>query len=111
MSAVSQRSVPIWDVPTRLFHWLLVLLVGTNLFLIEPGGGIETVIHMVAGYGVAGLLFFRLIWGFIGSPRSRFADFLRPWSAVKAYTERLRRLQPTPAIGHNPLGGWMIIIL
>jgi cytochrome b len=111
MSAEHQREVNIWDVPTRLFHWLLVLLVGTNLFLIGPDGGVETVIHMVAGYGVAGLLLFRLAWGLVGSPRSRFADFVRPWPAVKAYVERLLRLQPSLAVGHNPLGGWMVIIL
>lgn len=111
MSAVNQRDAHIWDVPTRQFHWLLVLLVGTNLFLIEPGGGLATVIHMVAGYGVAGLLLFRLIWGFVGSPRSRFADFVQPWPVVKAYVERLRRLQPPRSVGHNPLGGWMIIVL
>jgi cytochrome b len=88
-----------------------VLLVGTNLFLIEPGGGLATVIHMVAGYGVAGLLLFRLTWGFVGSPRSRFADFVQPWPVVKAYVGRLRRLQPPRSVGHNPLGGWMIIVL
>jgi cytochrome b len=111
MAAVNQRDAHVWDVPTRLFHWLLVLLVGTNLFLIEPSGGIATVIHMVAGYGVAGLLLFRLTWGFVGSPRSRFVDFVQPWPVVKAYVERLRRLHPPPSIGHNPLGGWMVIIL
>lgn len=111
MPTASHRATQVWDLPTRLFHWLLVLLVGTNLFLVGPRGGIETVVHFVAGFAVAGLLFFRLLWGFIGSPHSRFVDFVRPWSTVKTYLERLRRLRPPPAIGHNPLGGWMIVVL
>lgn len=111
MTATPHRTAHIWDLPTRLFHWLLVLLVGTNLFLIGPRGGVQTIVHDVVGYLIAGLLLFRLFWGFIGSPRSRFVDFVRPWPVVKAYAERLRVLQPPPAIGHNPLGGWMIVVL
>lgn len=102
------RSVAVWDLPTRLFHWSLVLLVSINLFLISPRGGTATVIHFVAGYAIAGLLLFRLLWGFVGSPHSRFADFLRPWSVVRPYVERLARLSPPHSVGHNPLGGWMI---
>ncbi len=104
-------EVLIWDIPTRLAHWSLVILVATNLFLIEPSGGLATVVHFVAGFGVAGLLLFRLFWGLAGSPRSRFADFLHPWPVVKGYVARLRRLDPPHSIGHNPLGGWMIILL
>jgi len=61
MPTASHQATPIWDLPTRIFHWLLVLLVGTNLFLIGPRGGIETVIHFVAGFAIAGLLLFRLL--------------------------------------------------
>jgi cytochrome b len=103
-----RRSVAVWDLPTRLFHWALALLVCCNLFLISPRGGAATTIHFLSGYAIAGLLLFRLVWGFIGSPRSRFADFLLPWPAVRAYTKRLMRLNPPHSIGHNPLGGWMI---
>lgn len=105
------RETPVWDLPTRLFHWALVVLVGTNLFLVEPEGGIATVIHMTFGYGVAGLLLFRLVWGFVGSPRSRFADFLRPWAVVKSHVAKLRRFSPPRSVGHNPLGGWMIVLM
>lgn len=105
------RETPVWDLPTRLFHWTLVLLVATDLFLVEPEGGLATVIHMTAGYAVAGLLLFRLVWGFVGSPRSRFADFMHPWTEVKSYVAGLRRFAPPRSIGHNPLGGWMIIVM
>jgi cytochrome b len=107
----NQRRIPVWDLPTRVFHWCLVILVGTNLFLIGPGGGLHTVIHFLAGYVITGLLLFRLAWGFIGSPHSRFADFLRPWPAISAYIERLRALRPPRSIGHNPLGGLFIVAL
>lgn len=111
MSDHQHRETPVWDLPTRLFHWTLVLLVGANLFLVEPEGGTATVIHMTAGYVVIGLLLFRLVWGFVGSPRSRFADFMHPWAEVKSYAARLRRFAPPRSVGHNPLGGWMILVM
>jgi cytochrome b len=111
MSDQQHRETPVWDLPTRLFHWALVLLVGTNLFLIGPSGGMATAIHVTAGYLVAGLLLFRLVWGFVGSPRSRFADFVRPWAAVKGHIAGLRRFAPQRSVGHNPLGGWMIVLM
>jgi cytochrome b len=107
----NRRDTAIWDMATRLFHWSLVALVGCNLFFVGPRGGWQTVVHFIAGFAIAGLLLFRLIWGFIGSPRSRFADFLRPWHAVKDYAARLARFNPPHSIGHNPLGGWMIALL
>ncbi len=107
----SEREAAVWDLPTRLFHWALVVLVGANLFLISPRGGLHTIVHFLAGYGVAGLLLFRLAWGFLGSPRSRFGDFIHRWPVVRAYIERLRRFDPPPSVGHNPLGGWMIVVL
>jgi len=111
MTASPRIATPVWDLPTRLFHWSLVLLVGTNLFLIEPSGGFNTVIHLVAGYLVFGLLVFRLAWGFIGSPRSRFGDFVHRWPVVGGYLGRLLRFDPPHSVGHNPVGGWMIVAL
>lgn len=103
-----RQDTAIWDLPTRLFHWALALLVICNLFLIGPRGGSATAIHFLSGYMIAGLLLFRLVWGFVGSPRSRFSDFLLPWPTVRAYAQRLLRLNPPHSVGHNPLGGWMI---
>ena len=70
-------SLLVWDVPTRLFHWLLVLLVALAWVTGEAEGSMFTV-HQLAGYGVAVLLVFRVIWGFAGSRHSRFSDFVRP---------------------------------
>jgi len=107
----SNHETLVWDLPTRIFHWLLVLLVGTNLFLISPRSDFQTLIHFIAGYAIAGLILFRLAWGFVGSPRSRFADFLHGRPVVKRYAYQLLRLDPPHSIGHNPLGGWMIVLL
>jgi cytochrome b len=109
MDSTDRRKILVWDLPTRLFHWSLVLLVGLNLFVIGPRGGLSTVIHFVLGYVIAGLLLFRFFWGFIGSPRSRFRDFVRPWPKLRAYLARLLRFDPPHSIGHNPVGGWMIL--
>src|SRR5262245_1808155 len=111
MPNATTTQTAVWDLPTRIFHWSLVLLIATNLFVVEPSGGMATVVHLVVGYLVAGLVVFRLAWGFIGSPRSRFADFVHRWPSVQAYLRRLVRLDPPHSVGHNAPGGWMILAL
>ena len=111
MESPDRRPILVWDLPTRLFHWSLVVLVAVNLFLISPRGGLHTIVHFIAGYGIAGLLAFRLVWGFIGSRHSRFRDFVRPWSRLRDYLQRLMRFDPPHSTGHNPVGGWMILAL
>jgi cytochrome b len=103
-------SLLVWDVPTRLFHWLLVLLVALAWVTGEAEGSMFTV-HQLAGYGVAVLLVFRVIWGFVGSRHSRFSDFVRPWREVFAHIRGMLSLRPARTLGHNPLGGWMALVL
>jgi cytochrome b len=100
----------IWDAPTRLFHWALVGLVALAWFTGE-GEGTLFVVHRLAGYGVAVLLIFRLIWGFAGSRHARFADFLGSWRGVRDQIVALLRRRPVRTLGHNPLGGWMVVLL
>jgi cytochrome b len=102
--------VLVWDVPTRLFHWTLVLLVALAWVTGETEGAMFTV-HTLAGYAVAVLLVFRVIWGFAGSRHSRFADFLRPWREVLAHIGGMLSQRPARTLGHNPLGGWMTLLL
>jgi cytochrome b len=68
-------------------------------------------LHKLAGYGVAVLLVFRVIWGFAGSRHSRFSDFVRPWRDVFAHIKGMLSLRPARTLGHNPLGGWMAVLL
>jgi cytochrome b len=103
-------AVPVWDLPTRVFHWLLVIAVLVAWITAEQSG-VGFVLHKLAGYAIGAALIFRVIWGFIGSPHSRFADFVRPWSEIAAHGRMLLRLRPPHSIGHNAIGGWMIAAL
>jgi len=106
------KSVPVWDLPTRIVHWALAGLVFLALLTGENEAGFVFTLHELAGYGILLLIAFRVPWGFLGSPRSRFSDFLCGLQRVKAYTRQLiLHLEPPPYVGHNPLGGWMVMLL
>jgi cytochrome b len=104
------KDVPVWDLPTRLFHWLLTLSVGTNL-IIGPRGGWQFPVHVTAGCVALALVLFRMVWGFIGSRHSLFPDFVRGPRVVLQHLRALLKLQQEPHTGHNPLGGWMVVTL
>jgi len=106
------KSVPVWDLPTRIVHWALAGLIFLALLTGENEPGFVFTLHELAGYGVLLLIAYRVPWGFLGSPRSRFADFLCGVQRVKAYTRQLvLHLEPPNYVGHNPLGGWMVLLL
>jgi len=105
------HALAVWDLPTRLFHWTLVLLVAFLLISGEVGGDSLMNWHMRAGYGVVTLVLFRILWGFVGSRHSRFAAFVRGPRETLAYTQNLLRGHEAPTVGHNPLGGWMVVAL
>jgi cytochrome b len=107
---LAEPGIPVWDLPTRLFHWALLLLVALAWITGEAGSALFPV-HRLAGYGVAVLLLFRLIWGFLGGRHARFAEFVRPWPAVREHLRALARLRPPRTLGHNPLGGWMVLLM
>lgn len=104
----SIRSV-IWDLPTRLFHWFIVLsfvmawlTYDDNRFLF---------FHVFSGYVFIGLLLFRLLWGFIGTHYARFHSFAYDWGSVSAYLKALLNGSAMRHIGHNPAGGWAIFFM
>lgn len=101
-------AVVVWDLPTRLFHWLLAALVA----LAWISGEAELfALHFTAGFAILGLILFRVSWGFAGSATARFAGFLRGPRAVLAHLRDIRSPVRHPTIGHNPAGGWMVIVL
>jgi cytochrome b len=104
------RSVSVWDVPTRIFHWALAICVGVAL-IVTPEHGSGFVVHATAGYLALLLVLFRLPWGFLGSRHSRFADFLYPLDKVIDFARQHLRFKVTRHVGHNPLGGWMVVVL
>lgn len=101
--------VRVWDLPTRIFHWLLVGLVITSFVTAEIGGNAMQY-HMWCGYAILTLLLFRLIWGFIGSTTARFTSFVRGPAAAWRYARSLPG-KSQPHLGHNPLGGWSILAM
>lgn len=98
--------MPIWDLPVRLFHWLLVLLVGF-MWLSGDRGWLEW--HMWCGYAILTLLAFRLIWGFVGSDTARFLYFLKSPVEALRHLAHITRREPDTEIGHNAAGGWMVL--
>lgn len=100
-------EVKVWDHATRLFHWVLVAAVAT-LWASGELGSLE--LHMVLGVWVLGLLLFRLVWGFVGSPTSRFSHFVRGPAAIRDYLAAART-GAVRSVGHNPLGALSVLAL
>ncbi|MGH6880417.1 MAG: cytochrome b/b6 domain-containing protein, partial [Hypericibacter sp.] len=73
--------------------------------------GVMFTLHVGAGHFILLLLLFRILWGFIGSPHSRFADFLFSWRSILDYLKGLVRFKPAHFVGHNPLGGLMVLAM
>ena len=96
------RHLKVWDIPTRLFHWLLVLLIIGAFVTGFNGEWIEC--HGRLGLLITGLLVFRLVWGVIGSTYARFAQFVPGPSRVLAYLRGQWH-----GLGHNPLGAFSVL--
>ena len=107
---MSQRIL-VWDVPTRVFHWLLVLsFVGA--FLTAESERYRDV-HVMLGYTLLGLITFRLLWGFFGSRYARFRTFLFRPGEVVDYVSALVKGKAAHYVGHNPAGSvaiWLLLV-
>lgn len=107
-SARVGRQIAVWDVPTRVFHWLVVLLIAFA-FATVRSNWMDW--HARAGYALLVALLFRLLWGFFGSQTARFSSFLAsPLAAARHLVHALRRERDLQ-VGHNPAGGWMVLLL
>ncbi len=100
----------IWDLPTRLFHWVLVVLIALQ-YATAKFGFLDMDWHFRFGYATLTLIVFRVGWGFFGSQSSRFMQFVRGPAAVVRYVRSQFSTNPQVSIGHNPLGGWSVIVL
>jgi len=103
-------SVRTWDLPVRLVHWMLVVLVFASWLSSEIGGNAMTY-HMWVGYAILALLLFRIAWGFLGSQHARFCDFVRGPFVVARYLRGVLRKDSPRFVGHNPAGGWSVLAL
>lgn len=104
---LSPATVRVWDPLVRIFHWSLV---GLFAFAFLTGDEWQQP-HELAGYGIAGLIAVRLIWGVIGSRHARFSNFVYGPSTVAGYVVDTVRMKARRYLGHNPAGGLMVIAL
>lgn len=101
------RKILVWDLPIRVFHWLMVLsFVGAYLTAESESWRL---VHVTLGYTMAGLVVFRILWGLIGSRYARFSNFVRGYKSVARYVGSLLQGRPEHHIGHNPAGAVAII--
>ena len=99
-----EKTFPLWDIPTRLFHWCLVICIPLAWWSAEEE---NYEMHEWTGYTILVLVVSRMAWGFLGSRHSRFSDFLAGPGRVAAYL----RSGANGSAGHNPLGGWSVVVL
>ena len=108
MSATEEATAPsvaVWDLPIRLFHWLIVVGIGVSWWSAEYR---LINVHRYSGYTLLGLLVFRIYWGFVGSPTARFAQFMRGPGEIARY---MKDPATHTAPGHNPVGGWSVVAM
>jgi len=108
--SIQPKTIKIWDVPVRIFHWSLVTLfiaayvtnlLGPNYFNY----------HLWAGYGIIVLVVFRILWGFVGTYHARFFNFVRNPVATTKYALSVLKKKDLHYLGHNPLGAVMVVAL
>ncbi|WP_028312330.1 cytochrome b/b6 domain-containing protein [Derxia gummosa] len=97
----------VWDLPVRLLHWSLAALV----IAAWSTGGSSGPLHEWLGYGAGAVVLARVVWGFAGGRYARFAQFVRGPRATLAYARAVLAGTEPHHLGHNPLGGWMVLAL
>jgi cytochrome b len=102
-----KSSIKIWDLPLRIFHWLLV----AGFFIAYLTEDELLAVHVWSGYLVMALIIFRLFWGFAGNQYARFSNFLCDPAKSVAYLKAVLKLSSTRYLGHNPAGSAMIVML
>jgi cytochrome b len=122
------KLVRIWDIPTRLFHWSLVVLIGISFYTGLSGGFVEMDYHMISGYCILSLVLFRILWGLFGGYYARFTTFVKGPGTIIRYLKNLGtntlntktlntntlnsntlNSNTLPYAGHNPLGALSIV--
>jgi len=106
---MNRDKILVWDLPTRLFHWLLAGTFAGAWLTADSERWID--VHVTLGYTFAGLIAFRLLWGLVGTRYARFSSFVRGPGAVLSYLKSLLTFRPQHHVGHNPAGGWAVLAL
>jgi len=103
------EKVKVWDIPVRVFHWLLAGSFA-GAYVVSESEQLRT-LHMILGYTTLGLIAFRIVWGFVGSPFARFSSFLFSPTDAIAYLRSLASSEKQHFVGHNPAGSYAIYAL
>lgn len=106
---MSKARILVWDLPTRVFHWLLAISFAAA-FLTAESERYRNV-HVLFGYTVLGLVAFRIVWGLVGTRHARFRSFVYGPRRVVTYVKSLLTRSPQHYLGHNPAGSWAIFAL
>jgi cytochrome b len=106
MHSSNQKSVYVWDLFVRFFHWTLVAGFTIAYVTEDP-----LIVHVWAGYVVGALILARVVWGFIGPERARFSDFIHNPATTFNYVRDLLQFRGRRYFGHSPGGGYMVVLL
>lgn len=108
--SAAESTTRVWDLPTRVFHWVLALTIVASVVTAKIGGA-AAMWHFRLGYVVFGLLVFRLVWGLVGGRWSRFASFIYSPATVVRYLRGQSRPDEHTDVGHNPMGSFSVFAL
>lgn len=108
MQKSAVTTVRVWDLPTRLFHWALVVLLVAS-YVTGQLGRMEW--HILSGKLILSLVLFRILWGFVGGEHARFASFLGGPATAIGYGLSMMRGTARRYLGHNPMGAWSAVAL
>ena len=107
-----QENIKVWDLPIRLFHWLLVMLFALSAYsAFQDKFGLYATMHLYAGAGVLTLVLWRILWGIWGSDTARFSHFIKGPAAIRAYLRKVSAPGAYDTIGHNPLGAVSVLLM
>lgn len=106
----NQKEIQVWDIPTRVFHWLIVILFAFQWISIEVMDDWMDY-HELGGYALLTLLLFRIVWGFVGSNHARFRQILHSSATIINYSKSIFDRSAPAHAGHNPLGGLSVLLL
>jgi len=112
----------VWDLPLRVFHWLLVLSLGASWYTADQSSKGEFIefsgqqygyaeLHFWLGYWALGMVIFRILWGFVGPKHARFTSFIPGPKRFFAYAGKFLKRDSPQAPGHNPMGAWVVLLM
>lgn len=105
-----EKKYLIWDLPLRIFHWLLVLSIGAAWYTSNQDNNLIEY-HLLVGYFSLGLIVFRILWGFLGTTHAKFINFFPSLNKITSYIRSFNQPEPLHYTGHNPLGSLMVFFM